>query len=370
MLKRPWTVVLLGMLGLCVAFTSAAQAQSRQQLENQKLSEEVRQLQIANERSDSTREDILDYAPFITILVALLGAGVPLWKEARERRRQREEALEQQVAEFRQTQLETQRHFEDQFAAAIANLDTEKSEAVRVSAAISLGFFVSSEYAQFRDKVFPVLCANLTVKQPRTVNRFLVQAFEKALALKLAEDLPEGKKREPQDLARCHLDHAKFSGLDLTEADLGFTHLRCADLTGCNLERARGYEVHIEKARLSRSTLSEARLQKARGEEAQFHDATMHSVKLREATLPKAEFFGAKLQEAHFDKADLRGATFDQANVTEAYFREAQLDEAALKSLLNASGRSWEKAHFDPDVSATLERLDKQRRGKRKNRGA
>lgn len=352
-----------------LVWAPAAPAQSREDLETQKLQEEVRQLRIANDNSDSTREDILDYAPFITVLVALLGAGIPIWKELRERRRQREEAFKQRQTEFRQIQLEAQRRFEEQFAAAIANLDTEKSEAVRVSAAISLGFFVSPEYAQFRGKVFPVLCANLTIRQPRTVNRFLVQAFEKALRLKLEEAAAKGEK-EPVDLARCHIDHAVLTGLNLTKADLGFTHLRGADLTYCNLEHARGYEVHIEKARLSRSTLTDARLHKARGSEAQFHDATMNSVKLQEATLREAEFYGAKLQEAHFEKADLRGAKFDQADVTKAYFTEAILDEKAMKSLINTDDRSWQSARFDPEVTATLNRLNEERQKKAKNRGA
>jgi uncharacterized protein YjbI with pentapeptide repeats len=334
---------------LCAGVSSARAVQAppvRTELENRKLRAEIRKLELENARSDSLREDILAWAPFVTVLVAVAGLVVPVLRETRANRRQRERELEQR--------------FDEQFAQAISNLGSDK-DAVRVSAAVALAGFLRPRYLQFHEDVYRVLCANLGADHSEFVNRFLVRAFAQAARMHVAEARRTGTPAE-LDLVRCNLGRVDLSGLDLTGADVAFADLRHANLTSCVLDRARGYEVGLEKARLSRSSLREVRFHKARAPEAQFHESTMTSAELRGADLERAQFQQARLQGAHFDDAKLRGARFDQANVADTFFRGADLDDAALRSLLNTEGATWTKAHFDPERLARLQQLAAERR--------
>lgn len=345
----------LAILAFAAPGTSAfAATPTKDELERQKLEQEIRKLRTDNDRAESKREYFLAFAPFVTVIGAILAIGLPVWKETRERRHQRAEELEQQ-------KLELRRRFEEQFGRAIADLGDDK-EAVQVSGAVLLENFLRPDYADFHDQVYRVLCANLTVDHSRLVNRFLARAFAQAARVHVAAAAKSGE-RATLDFARCHANRVDLSGLDLTGADFAFGHFRSANLTGCDLTRALGRETHFEKARFSRSTLTEVRFHKAYCEEAQFHEAVMTSAELRGADLRNAAFQQARLQGAHLNEAKLTGARFDQANLSDAYFTGAELDEGVLRSVLNAADESWRKAHFDPAVEHRLAELAQRRVG-------
>jgi uncharacterized protein YjbI with pentapeptide repeats len=343
--RRASIAVVAGLAVVLSAGPASARAErappGQTRLEQQKLRAEIRKLELENARSDSLREDVLAWAPFVTVLVAVGGLLVPVVRETRANRRQRERELEQR--------------FDEQFAQAISNLGSDK-DAVRVSAAVALSGFLRPRYSQFHDDVYRVLCANLGAEHSEFVNRFLVRAFAQALRMHVAEAKRVGAPAEI-DLARCNVGRIDLSGVDLTGADIAFADLGHANLTGCVLDRARGYEVDLGKARLSRASLREVRFHKARAPEAQFHGSTMTSAELRGADLERAQFQQARLQGAHLDDARLRGARFDQANVADAFFRGAALDDVALRSLLNTERATWTKAHFDPEPLARLQQL-------------
>ena len=208
---------------------------ANEQLEGQKLEQEVRKLRNENNRLESRREYVLAFAPFITVLGALFAIGLPVWKEARERRAQREKELAQRAEELEQRKLETQRRFEEQFGRAIADLGDDK-EAVQVSGAVSLENFLRPDYAEFHDQVYRVLSANLTVAHGPLVNRFLVRGFAKAARAYIAA-AAERNEAATLDFVRFDANRVDLSGLNLTGADFAFGHFRGANLTGCNLTR-------------------------------------------------------------------------------------------------------------------------------------
>jgi uncharacterized protein YjbI with pentapeptide repeats len=333
---------------------AAAASPARSQLELERLRQEVRELKIKNDRAGSLRETILAWAPFATVLVAVAGVLVPVLREVRQQRAQRE-------AELDQRRLEERRRFDDLFGQAVANLGSD-NDSVQVSAAVTLHSFLRQDYSALHEQVYSVLCANLAVKHSKLVNRFIVRAFEDAIRLHLAAR--DREPSEPIDLAGSELPRARLAGLDLQEVDIAFATLRRADLHGSNLKRARGIEANLEGARLSRTDMTEARLNGSNGRGASFHEARLVSAEFRPsdnqaADLRAAEFYAAKLQGAHFDGADLRGAKFDRANLADTFFVGALFDGAALDSVLRSEivddERSWKKAHFSPEVMATLE---------------
>lgn len=388
-------------LVVLAVFPSAARAQepspsSVEELEAEKLSQEIRQLRLENDRNEGWSGGFLALAPFITIIVGLLAVVVPVTLEVRQQRHQRAAELEQRrveeeqrqhqraaeleqrrveeeqrqhqrAAELEQRRVEDRRRFDELFARAVADLGSA-NVSVQVSAAIALRSFLGPEYEQFHRQIHLVLCGNLAAEHPPLVNKFIVRAFEISVRLHL-----EARRREgdfsPLDLANCQLSRVDLHELDLgEEVDIAFAVLKDANLRGTILPRARGYEVSLERAHVSNANLRAARLRGAVCRGARFHNADLMDTHFRRtpgrrADLSLAEFYGAKLQGAHFDDAELSGAKFDDANVTETYFYGAVLDDEALRSLL-ASKKvrgtpTWKRAFFDEAVTQRLERLAK-----------
>ena len=321
---------------------------AKAELELALLREQVRKLRIENDREAGRTHAFLAWAPFATVVVGILGIMVPVANLVRSQHRDRQ-------LDLRQRERELEERFDEQFAAAVANLGSE-NQAIRVSGAVALHNFLRPDYARFHAQVYSVVCANLTVAHDQLVNRFLVRAFEDAIRLRLEESAPE-----PLDLAHCRMPRIDLSGLELPAADVAFAILDDAVLVGTNLARARGREVRLPKARLHEADLEEARLRKADGAGARFNRARLVSVDLRGANLRGAHFFEAKLQAAHLDDADLTQARFDGANVADAWFVGATLDDVALRSIHRAEvadgAATWTKAHFDPAVRAKLEAM-------------
>jgi uncharacterized protein YjbI with pentapeptide repeats len=348
-------VAIAAMVGF--AALTAGAATPKERLELQKLRQEVRQLRIANEAAESTRRKILDWAPFITALVAVGGLVWPVTREIRAQREQREKELDQR-------RIEAERRFQELFAAAVANLGSEQ-ESVQVSAVIALQSFLADDYKPFHEQVYQVLCANLGIDHSGLVNRFLVRAFAQSVRLRTAV-----RPGEPLDLARCQMQRIDLHEVMLEQADIAFAHLEHANLRDARLFRARGFGVTLDAASLTDATLGEARLHGLSAVRAHFHRADLKSAELRStkkhvANLEEAEFSGAQLQSAHFDGANLAGAKFDGANLSDTFFTGASFDDVSMKSVLSARSvdgvETWRRAHFDSDVRERLEQLEARR---------
>jgi uncharacterized protein YjbI with pentapeptide repeats len=331
----------------CSAFVNAeVQSSTQQELQEEKLSQEIEKLRLENEKLRSFWGILVSFAPFLTGLVALAGILVAVWKQITERSRQQD--LDRQQREY-----ESLRRLDEKFTSTVEGLGAE-SEAIQASAAVSIQTFLKPEYKALHNQVFMILFANLKIKHSDAINRLLIAGFEKAIRLELPS-LREKDEEFELDLSRCNLNRIDLSGLDLSQTDLAFAQLRDAKLTDANLRRARGMEANLEKARLSRAVLNEARFRKAHFKGTQFHEANLVAADLEETDLRDAQFQQAKMQSAHLDNADLSGARFEQANISDAFFKGAILNEKTLRSILRAF--NWQKAHFDEKPRAKLKQL-------------
>ena len=318
------------------------QSMNQQELQNERLRQEILKLQLENKKRNSFWELLPSYATIITTLVAVIGVFVTIWRQINEReldRKQRED--------------ESLRRLDERFTSIVSNLGSE-SAAIQAGAAVSILTFLKPEYMVFHNQVFMLLLANLKIQHSDAVNKLLIGAFEKAIRIHW-QSLRKQDEQFELDLSRAHLDRIDLSNTDLTGADLGFTELGHANLTDAVLFRARGFGAQLEKARLSRANLNEARFREANFRGAQFHGSNLVAADLKETDLEEAQFYQARMQSAHLDKAKLRGAKFEQANLSDAFFYGADLNEYTLRSILKAF--NWQKAHFDEDVKAKLGEL-------------
>jgi len=320
------------------------QSMNQEQLEDEKLRQEVLKLRLENQKRSSLWELLPSYATIITTFVAVIGVFVTIWRQINERARDRE-----------QREDDSRRRLDERFTSIVGNLGSE-SEAIQASATVSIMTFLKPEYEVFHSQVFMVLLANLKIQHSEAVNKLLVGAFEKAIRIQLQALRDQGEQLE-LDLSRAHLDRIDLSNTDLTGADLGFTELRHANLTNAVLFRTRGFGAQLEKARLSTANLNEARFREANFRGAQFHKTNLVAADLKETDLAGAKFYQARMQSAHLDEAKLRRAKFEQANLSDTFFYGADLNEETLRSILKAS--NWQRAHFDDDVKAKLEELSK-----------
>jgi uncharacterized protein YjbI with pentapeptide repeats len=317
-------------------------------LEQAKLRQEIRKLELENERTSSLLGGFLALAPFITALVAIVGISLTIWKQIGENAKDRE-----------QREADSLRRFDESYTRAVENLCSD-SPALQISAAASLPTFLKHRYKEFHTALFGLLVANLKIDRDRAVKSFLIQAFEQALRLQLEKTDPD--VRGELNLSRADLRGVDLEGLDLTRfgaIDLADADLSHANLTGAILRRTRGYKVTLVSTRLSRSDLEEARLNHARASDVRLHDVSLISATLKDADLRQGQFQRARLQSAHLERADLRGAHFEGANLNDTYFNGAALDRTALKSILVA--RNWRNAHFDDATRKLLDDLDGER---------
>jgi uncharacterized protein YjbI with pentapeptide repeats len=352
----------------------------RADLEDQKLREEIRNLQ----HSRGLIGSIPAYGALLTAVVTGTALFFTVRKEvesraAERRQRQKEVQAEQErkEAERRQREKEVQaeqkrkeaerriqeaenvRRFTESMRETIADL-ASRSRIRQAGAGASLMASVQTllrpdSSDAFKDAVFffIVTMTKAAARQSQDIRRLLVRSFEKAIRLRLTT-LAEEDRTAALDLARCVLERVDLSGLDLSQADLAFAQLPHATLEGTNLRRVEGFGIHLESARLGKANLNEARLREAHCADAQFHEANLVSARLEEADLTNAEFYRARLQGAHLDGATLAGARFEGANVSDTFFLGArELDDVALDGLVRAVRRN---AHFDPDVLAEIKR--------------
>ena len=324
----------------------ALRTQSKQELERLKLAEETAKLRHENDRATGWSGFFTSYAPFLTALAAVGGLLATIRKQSSDQSEQRRRDREQR-------ETESERRREDRFAAILSDLGSERV-ATKAGAAASLVTYLQAEHRRFHHQVRVAVLTNLKLDHEEPIRKLLARVYVTALRSDAPVDQFE------RDLSRAKLANTDLTGVDLREADMAFADLRHCALAGADLTRARGLEVTLEGARLGSErgrpvSLIEVRFRGAHCDGADFSGARLVNAHLQEAELRDARFYGSRLQAAHLEQAKLTGARFQRANISDAYFHGAEFDLPALRSITRSFG--WRKAHFDPDVRATLERL-------------
>lgn len=322
---------------------SAIHSLSRAELEDEKLRQEIAQLTLENERLSSSWQVFSPFTTLLTAIVAVAGVFVTIWKQFDERQRDRQ-----------QREFESRRRLDEKFTSIIVNISSD-NRSLQMSSIVSLLTFLKPEYDTFHEQVYLILLANLKLKLDAQVNNLLVNAFEKALRIKLST-LRETAEVDKLDFSHTNLYRIDLSGLNLRELDIGFADLRHANMKDVNLFRVRGIEANLEKCHLTRANLGEARLVRANLAEAHLHQANLVAATLKEATLKGTQFYQAKMQSAHLESADITGAQFEQADLKDTYFIGSKFDQQVLRSILKA--KNWDKAHFDEEITVKLAELN------------
>jgi uncharacterized protein YjbI with pentapeptide repeats len=330
------------------AATSGAGGGASVDMQNRKLEQEIRKLEIDNDRAASGWNSLLTLAPSLAALAAIATVAVS-WSK------QREDTKLQRIADREQQEAESNRQFDANFAGVVANLGSA-SESLQASAASTLAVFLGSRYTQFHEHVLRVVIANLKTDHAQSVRRLLIGVLGRALT-------GEGHGRTPAALTGLDLElaGAHLEGLDV--ATVQFPEemvIEEADLSDATLDGATMWKAKLSRAVLTKvsarhANLGQARLDGAVLLEARLDGMSATSASLRRVDARNASFKGARLQSAHFDGADLRGARFEGANLTDTYFLTALLDKGALASIVRTD--TWRRAHFDDSVVRQLTEL-------------
>lgn len=350
---------------LTLSLVAAAGAQSTEELNRQKLREEIHKLQLENRNASGLRGWLYSgTAGFGAIAVAIIGGAVTLRNQRREAANQRaagekqheeqqEHAQQQRQREIDQRELEGERRLDARFDEILVQLGAD-SDAVQAGAAVSLLSFLRHDRERFHQQVRLVTLANLKVIHAPAVIQLLIRIYEQA---RRPDETLQGVEL---DFSGAILSGADLGGLDLSGAKLDKARLEDANLTGTTLVQVHGFDVCLDRARLgSKANLARAELRGASCIATIFHSTRLDSAKLHGADLTNAEFQGAMLQSAHFDGATIAGTRFDRANVADAFFFGATFDDKALASLARA--RNLDKVNIEPEVKAELDRLSSEK---------
>ena len=309
-------------------------AQSKEELERAKLAAETRGVEAKTARDGSVSASLLQWAPFATAVVALIGVGVTLRGQLRERRTER------------------RRRHDEELARTVQNLGSDTAR-MRLNAGAALSAFLGPNSPEFHADLLAVIIANLKIETDSSVADVLVRDLETALRQCLRDSRPTelDLSRAPW-LVRLDLHDVDLSGIPV---DIAFANLTRANLTDLSAPRTvRGWGAILDHARLSRANLHEARLNQISGVGAVFHRSRLVSATFKRADLRQARFQQADLQGAQFTGATLTGAVFTDADIADARFYDARtgyaavLDDGALRSLAHTRNRSWERAWFSP----------------------
>lgn len=313
-------------------------------LQNEKLIQQIRQLQISNEDASSPWHYIIALAPTLAAMAAILTFGVGWSTQRSESRRQKER-------ELLQRRSENIREFDSRFANVVTDL-ASNSVPRQASAASTLPIFLSPRYHEFSSHIIRVVSANLRLPQDKIVLDLLVEVLGAAIRSQYAAtghgDLDD----------RVNLTDTHVHGLNITGAKMrGKFSADRADFTKSQLDYSDLWKAELREATLTQSSLrhtnlGQARLDRANASYAIFNGCQATSASLRGIDGRFAQFRGARLQSAHLEGADLRGARFEGADLADCYFVHAQLDFGALQSI--TKGQRWRLAHFDPDIRDEL----------------
>jgi uncharacterized protein YjbI with pentapeptide repeats len=330
---------------------------SSSQLQDEKLREEIRQLQISNTQNAGTLHSLLAWVPFATALAAIGTVGATLWKQASDLESARTQVHEEHRSALIAHEEESLRRFDANLSSVITNLGSV-SETLQVNAAAALATYIKPRYSSFHTDLLVVLAANLRLQPSETVARVLGADLERLLRLLFdrrpthyGNDVPRNL-----DLTRASLKRFDISDIDFGDVvlDIAFADLAEARLSGARLFRLRGREVNLEKAYCSRAILGEARLDGAKARGAVMHEANLVSATLKGADLRGAKFQRALLQEAHLEGANLAGADFTGANLANTYFKGSEFDKIALRTIARGAKRWRDNNNFDDPVRQAL----------------
>lgn len=373
-----------GVIGLLIGLSlhsspanSPTAGLSGTRLENEKLQQEVRHLQITNDQESGWQQALLAWAPLLTGLGAVIAVGATLWKQAsdlsaariqlsteHEKTRTANEQwqvrfLEDQRSSREHEQMQSLRRFDSNLSSVITNLGSE-SETLQVNAAAALATYLKPRYRDFHIDLLSVLTANLQLQPPAPVGRVLRSDLERLLRL-LFEDpaVYGGDFPVKLDLSRAALQRLDVSAVDFrtTIVDVAFADMPEARLADAKLFRLRGREVNLERAYCPRAMLREARLDGARCHGVIMHDANLVSASLKQADLSAAQFQRASMQEAHLEGANLTGTNFNQADLANTYFKGAVFDGTTLRSIARGALRWRANRNFDDATRQALERI-------------
>ncbi len=358
------------------------------ELERRKLQQEIRQLELGNDRAAGPLGWLLTVGPLVTVLIGVITLGAALWKQSRDlaaartsaddqaaqwraELTQQQRAESEKAAQWRAELLRLQeldrenrvneqvRRFDERISAVAANLGSD-NPALRLNGAAALGLFTKPRYHDLHCDLLNIVVANLKAKPEDAVSDLLRGHLARLLRLLFEPGRVDPGVGDRLDLTRLNLYRLDLHGLDLrgqVTMDLAFSTLTLANFRECNLFRARGGEAELDRAHFSRAKMDEARFNKATlTQPAYFHETSLVSATFDDAVLPGTDFQRARLQGAKFRRAVLRGAHFEGANLADAYFTEAVLDEAALRSIATGAA-NWRQARFDPGARERLEAL-------------
>jgi hypothetical protein len=307
-------------------------------LQEAKLRQEIRQLQLENRDHTGVRGFLGSYGGLLTGIAALGTVLIALGN-----------LVHQRDLDRQQRRSESVRRLDERFAAALTDLGAT-SDAMQAGAAVSLLSFLRPEQRDYHRQVRLVALANLKVRKPGPVTELLIRVLQDAFRT----DTPV--QADEVDFAGAELGGINLAGLDLRAAVLREAKLDDADLTETNLMGVDAYNVSLDGANLLRADLREADFDRANARKAVFQGANLNAVKLRDADLTQARFESSALQSAHFERAHLEGARFHSADVNDAFIRNVTFDHATLQGLSRTKNK-W-KAHFSPDLDEQLRALD------------
>ena len=181
----------------------------------------------------------------------------------------------------------------ERFKNAIEHLG-HKSASVRLGGVYAL-HHIAQENANYRERVFDILCAHIRETTTDTRKYLPVQhkhnwtkpSVEIESTLKLLLGLQESEEiydafainLESAHLANADLNNANLQGADLRNTNFKFASLRRANLTNANM-----------------------------------YNALMESVHIQDANMTGSDFTFAKLTGVNFENADLQDAIFTSAN--------------------------------------------------------
>ncbi|HEX2084192.1 MAG TPA: pentapeptide repeat-containing protein [Solirubrobacteraceae bacterium] len=324
--------------------------QSKAQLEEEKLREEVRKL-----RDDhGTWADVARLAPFITAVIAVVTLAAALRKQIDESAAARKLELQTQREAREAAERESIRRFDEQFASIVANLSSADG-ATRSGAAAAITTFMKPEHQAFHEQVFLLLLGALRFPRGDVGDKLLARTFQRVARAQI----PAMRERDPDlelDLTNCYLRRVNLSGIDLSRADLAFANCHGAVLEGSSGFRLKGYKTDFSEARFTGRNLQEARLAEANLEQANLNETRLISAVLDRVNATGARFQRANLKEAHLEGAILRGASFEEAELQGAIFKGAVFDAKSLRSIARGA-KDWREAVFDPPVDEQLEKL-------------
>ncbi len=213
-------------------------------LEQQKLEEEIRQLRLANDQSSGWFAGLLPLAPFVTVLIAVFTLAGALWKQSSdvvsarmaseaETKRWREEFTQQQLLEAtkaqqwreeftRQQELdreEAEQEHLGRFDEALSRISTQISSdnpGLSLNGAAALGVFAKDRYQDLHADLLRIVVANLKSAPPDDVSDLLRGHLSRVLQMLFAPGRPPTSDLPvPIDLTELNLYRLDLRGLHL-----------------------------------------------------------------------------------------------------------------------------------------------------------